>query len=81
MQFAVDELKRNPNLTYVELKELATARGLLLPPILFGRAKLQRHRSALVVGWPRTLNARRAYRHVGQRFGALEIELVGRSIK
>ena len=40
MQFAVDELKRNPNLTYVELKELATARGLLLPPILFGRAKL-----------------------------------------
>jgi len=40
MQFAVDELRQNPNLTYVELKELASARGLLLPPILFGRAKL-----------------------------------------
>lgn len=53
MQFAVDELRRNPNLTYVELKELASARGLLLPPILFGRAKLH-------LGLPTTPTLQRA---------------------
>lgn len=53
MQFAVDELRRNPNLTYVELKELASARGLLLPPILFGRAKLH-------LGMPTTPTLQRA---------------------
>lgn len=53
MQFAVDELRQNPNLTYVELKELANARGLLLPPILFGRAKLH-------LGLPTTPTLQRA---------------------
>lgn len=53
MQFAVDELQRNPGLTYVELRELAQARGLLLPPILFGRARLH-------LGLPTTPTLQRA---------------------
>lgn len=53
MQFAVDELQRNPSLTYVELRELAHARGLLLPPILFGRARIH-------LGLPTTPTLQRA---------------------
>lgn len=39
MEFALAALREDPTLDYAALRERATAAGLLLPPILYGRAR------------------------------------------
>lgn len=41
MELAVNALQQNPDLDYQSVKEMATAAGLNLPPILYGRARQQ----------------------------------------